>query len=51
MLVDADSVAVGEAEEVCNSVRVEEIVDINLSAHVVRLLQYSDPSEPRARLQ
>lgn len=51
MLVDAHRVAVGETEDFRNSVRVEEIVDIYPLPHVVRLLQYSDPSEASNRLQ
>jgi hypothetical protein len=51
MLIDADGVAVGEAEEFRDAVRVKEVIYVYLPAHRVRLLQYSDPSEPRDRLQ
>ena len=33
VLIHADGVAVGESEEFRNAVRVEKIVDIDLSAH------------------
>src|SRR5690242_9029235 len=46
VLVDADGVPVGKTEELGNAVCVEEIVDVHLSAHEIRLLQYSDLSEP-----
>ena len=51
MPIHADGVAVREAEELRDSVRIEELVDVYLSAHTIRLLQYSDPSEASIRLQ
>jgi hypothetical protein len=51
VLVDADGVAVREAEQFCDPVCVKEIVDVYLSTHASRLLQYSDPSELMSRLQ
>ena len=51
VLVDADRVAVSESQDLRNPIRVKEIVDVDLTAHGPRLLQYSDPSEPSDRLQ
>jgi hypothetical protein len=51
VLVDANGIPVGESEEFRDSVRVEEVIDVYLSAHSPRLLQYSDPSGSCIRLQ
>jgi hypothetical protein len=51
VLIHAHGVAVSETEELGDAVCVEEIVDVYLAAHIARLLQYSDPSEPPFRFQ
>lgn len=52
VLIHADGVAVGEAEEFRDPVRVKEIVDIYLSTHgTADYCSNSDPSEQPDRLQ
>lgn len=51
VLVDADRIAMSDAEEFGNTVRIQKIVNVHLLSHNMRLLQESDPSEQWARLQ
>jgi hypothetical protein len=50
-LVLADGVAVGEAEDVGDALRIDEIVDGDLSGHRPSLQMKAEPSEASASFQ